>query len=218
MLLLRGLRCLLQAPRRLLLRLLLLEALRGLLLLLGRRLLSWTCCGSGWLLLLVWSWRLHHSNVHTRLPLQVALRLLLQVALQHGIRLLVLRGPGRRPLLLLLLLRLLCGFRGYLCCSRRVLIVRGDGRMHRRGDGLVVVRGEGIFVEAYPRRCDCQGGRDGGGDPVHPARRGPPFLSLSRGVALLLLGLVLRDRGRQGEATPGDAGAILADAEIMGLA
>jgi hypothetical protein len=202
LLLLRGPRSLLQAPRWRLLRLLLLEALRGLLLLLGRR--------------------LHRSGVLTRLPLQVALRLLLQVTLQHGIRLLVLRGPGRRPLLLLRLWWWLCGCRGCLRCDEgsvhRVLIVRGDGRVHRRGDGIVVVRGEGIFVEAYPRRCDCQGGRNGGGDPVHPARRGPPFLSLSRGVALLLLGLVLRDRGRQGEATPGDAGAILADAEIMGLA
>jgi len=181
-------------------------------LLLGRRLRPWIHFGSGWQLLLLWSWRLHHSNVHTRLPLQVALRLLLQVALQHGIRLLVLRGPGRRPLLLLLLLRLLCGFRCYCCCCRRVLIVRGDGRMHRRGDGLVVVRGEGIFVEAYPRRCDCQGGRDGGGDPVHPVHL---FLSLSRGAALLLLGLVLRDRGRLGCGGPGQ-GAILVDAEIMG--
>ena len=198
MLLLRGLRCLLQAPRRLLLRLLLLEALRGLLLLLGRR--------------------LHRSGVLSRLPHQLALRLLFQVTLQHGIRLLVLRGPGRRPLLLLRLRWWLCGCRGCLRCDEgsvhRVLIVRGDGRVHRRGDGIVVFRGEGIFVEAYPRQCGCQGGPDGGGDSVHPARRGPPFLSLSRGVALLLLGLVLRDRGRQGEAAPGQ-GAILVDAEIM---
>ena len=105
------LRCLLGAPRRLLLQLLLLRAL------LGR-----------WLLL----------------ALLLRPRLLLQVALLQGIRLLVLRGLGRRLLLLLPLLRLLCCCCCCHCCCGRVFFVRG---LDRRDDGCV----HRLIVEANPR-------------------------------------------------------------------
>jgi len=113
----------------------------------------------GWLLR---SRRLHHSHVHTRLLLPLLLlrallgrwlllalllrpRLLLQVALLQGIRLLVLRGPGRRLLLLLPLLRLLfCCCCCCHCCCGRVFFLRG---LDRRDDGCV----HRLIVEANPR-------------------------------------------------------------------
>ena len=121
--------------------------------LLGLRLLPWILLGPGWRLLLMlfvprrlllWSRRLHHSHVHARLLLQVALRLLLQVALLQGIRLLVLRGPGRRLLLLLLPLLRLLFTQGVGPPRGRVFFFRG---LDRRDDGCV----HRLIVEGHPR-------------------------------------------------------------------